>query len=308
MNSNTFRMPARRGAAATAVMALAAGPSLLAAPAAHATGGTGDGRATAVVLRAGLDVSLLDGTVDVPLRTTLNDVRAPGNAEQTTLGVRLDGVDQGRPVGVLRADVATATATSDARKAEGTVNLAKAKVHVPGLPLLSLIEVEKVTSRAVCEAGRRPVAESNLLGHVTVLGRKVTLTAGGPTKVDVPGVGQVALDLSNTHTTSRTAAATALGLKVSVNPLRLNVAEVTGAVTLAEATCTSPTARAQPAEASDVPDADGVRAQSAVEPAEEALAETGGSSTTPYLMGGALALLAAGAGGLVLARRGRSRD
>ena len=70
---------------------------------------------------------------------------------------------------------------------------------MPGLPLLSLIEVEKVTSKAVCEAGRKPVAESNLLGAVTVLGKKVTLSAGGTTRVEVPGVGEVTLDLSKTQ-------------------------------------------------------------------------------------------------------------
>ena len=79
-----------------------------------------------------------------------------------------------------------------------------------------------------------------MLGPVTVLGKRVTLTAGGPTRVDVPGVGEVTLDLSKTRTTSRTAAATALRLKVSVNPLKLNVAEVKGEVTLAEATCETP--------------------------------------------------------------------
>lgn len=68
-------------------------------------------------------------------------------------------------------------------------------------------------------------AESNLLGSVTVFGKRVTVTAGGPTEVQVPGVGSVRLDLSKTSTTSRTAAATALQLKVSVNPLKLNVAE-----------------------------------------------------------------------------------
>ena len=56
----------------------------------------------------------------------------------------------------------------------------------------------------------------------------------------MPGVGEVRLDLAKTEQTSRTAAATALELKVSVNPLKLNVAEVEGTVTLAEATCETP--------------------------------------------------------------------
>ncbi|MFJ8001886.1 SCO1860 family LAETG-anchored protein [Streptomyces sp. NPDC096310] len=326
MNSNTFRMPARRyrRVAVMAAAALTAGPVLLAVPAGATEGpgegGTGTGRASAVVLRAGLDVALLNKTVDVPLRASLNEVHAPGTAERTALSVDLEGVDQGRPFHVLSADVATAKATADAHRAEGSTRLAHAKVHVPGLPLLSLVEIEEVTSRAVCEAGKRPVAASNLLGQVTVLGKKVTLAAGGPTRVEVPGVGEVTLDLSTTHTTSRTAAATALGLKVSVNPLKLNVAEVEGALTLAEATCASPKAsaaepepeRPEPSKTSEAqapgkPEQAGPNPQNAAEPQQADLAETGGSSATPYLVTGAAALLAAGAGALALTRRSRAR-
>lgn len=237
LNSNTFRL---------AALAVAAAPvALLAAVPAQATTATttttaGDGKASAVVLRTALDVSLLNKTIDVPLKTTLNEVRAPRSAERTALTVKLDGVEGGKPVDVLRADVATAKATVDKHRAEGYSNVAKARVHVPGLPALSLVEVEKVTSKAVCEVGRKPVAESNVLGHVSVLGKRVTLTAGGTTQVAVTGVGKVTLDLSKTETTSRTAAAVALRLKVSVNPLSLNVADVQGEVTLAEATCETP--------------------------------------------------------------------
>ncbi|WP_327322799.1 SCO1860 family LAETG-anchored protein [Streptomyces sp. NBC_01210] len=307
MNSHTFRMPARRWAAATAATALVAGPlaiAVLAAPA-HATGGGGEGRASAAVLRTGLDVSLLNKTVNVPLKATLNEVQAPAGAEKTALTVQLDGVDQGRPFQVLRADVATAKATADRHRAEGYTNLARAVLHVPGLPLLALVEVEEVTSKAVCEAGKQPVAESNLLGPVTVLGKKVTLSTGGTTRVAVPGVGEVTLDLSKRHTSSRTAAATALELKVSVNPLKLNVAEVNGTVTLAEATCESPATSAA-REPSPRP-SHGVRAQSGEAPAKEDLAETGGNTTTRYLAGGAVLLLAAGGAAMVLARA-RSRS
>ncbi|MGA5418640.1 SCO1860 family LAETG-anchored protein [Streptomyces lavendulocolor] len=305
MNSTTSRPSARRRTlAAAAVAAIAAGPALLTAPAAHATGG--EGRASAVVLRADLDVALLNKAVHVPLTATLNEVQAPASARRTALTVTLDGVEQGRPVSVLRADVATAQATADGRRAEGRTELARAKVHVPGLPLLSLIELEKVTARALCEAGGRPVAEANVPGRVTVLGKRVTLTTGGPTKVEVPGAGEVTLALSGTRTTSRTAAATALALTVSVNPLKANVADVTGTITLAEATCESPKApaAAAPTAPAAAKPAD-VRPQTAGEPPAN-LAETGGSSLTPYLAGGSLALLAGGAGALALTRRARA--
>ncbi|GAA5209366.1 SCO1860 family LAETG-anchored protein [Streptomyces thinghirensis] len=318
MNGNTFRMPARRLVTVAAATALAAGPAVLAgAGTAHATGD--HGRASATVLRTGLDVSLLNKTVNVPLAVTLNEVHAPETAQQTALTARLDGVDGGKPFSVLRADVAESKATATAAKSEGYTNLARARLHVPGLPLLSVVEVEQVTSVATCEAGKKPVADANLLGAVTVLGKKVTLTTGGTTEVKVPGVGEVRLDLSRTQTTSRTAAATALELKVSVNPLDLNVAEVDGTVTLAKATCESPAAPAAeagqppakaeepPARQDAEPDAEpaaDVQAQGAR--AEADLAETGGSSATPYIAAGAAALVLAGRGALVLTRRRRT--
>ncbi|MCX5225425.1 SCO1860 family LAETG-anchored protein [Streptomyces sp. NPDC006553] len=335
MNSNTFRTPVRRTAAAATVAALAVGPVLLAAPAAQATGG--EGRATAVVLRTGLDVSLLDKTVDVPLRVSLNEVKAPETENETALSVKVQGAEEGKPIDILAADVATSKATVDEKKAEGYVNLVKARVHVPGIPLLSLIEVQKVTSKALCEVGKKPVAESNVLGHVIVFGKKTTLSTGGRTQVGVPGVGQVTLDLSRTSTTSRTAAATALELTVEVDPLKLGVAEVNGTVTLAEATCETPKGTAPTEQPTEEPtgkpteqptqepgerpseqptqqpsvkpsDAGGIKTNNGGTTPTQNLAETGGSSTTPYIAGGALALLVAGGGALALTRsRARSR-
>ncbi|MFG2992602.1 SCO1860 family LAETG-anchored protein [Streptomyces sp. NPDC048257] len=308
MNSHTLRMPA-------AVLLATGAVALLTAPAAFATGGGGaggEGKAGAVVLRAGLDVGLLNKTVHVPLKTTLNEVSAPATAQKTALTVTLDGVEGNKPVSVLRADVATSKASADKTRAEAEVNLAKASVHVPGLPLLSLIEVENVTSKAVCEAGKKPVAGANVVGKVTALGKKVTLTAGGPTKIEVPGVGEVLLELSGTQTTSTTAAAAALRLKVAVNPLKLNVAQVDGEIVLAEAHCESP---AGAAPASTPPTNPDVKPQTATgtgsgvasgTTANANLAETGGGSLTPYVAGGALTLLALGGGALLLTRRGRA--
>uniref|UniRef100_A0AAU2JP06 Gram-positive cocci surface proteins LPxTG domain-containing protein n=1 Tax=Streptomyces sp. NBC_00049 TaxID=2903617 RepID=A0AAU2JP06_9ACTN len=302
MNSHPFRMPA-------AVLLATGVVALLTAPPALATGGGGagsEGKAGAVVLRAGLDVGLLNKTVHVPLKATLNEVTAPATAEKTALTVTLDGVEGGAPVSILRADVATSKATADKTRAEAEANLAKARVHVPGLPALSLIEVEKVTSKAVCEAGKKPVASANVLGSVTALGKKTTLSAGGPTKVEVPGVGVVSLELSSKEITSTTAAAAALRLKVSVNPLDLNVAQVDGEIVLAEAHCETP-AGPEPTPAG-TPD---VKPQTAASGTGAAvtranLAETGGGSLTPYVAGGALILLAIGAGALIVTRRSRT--
>ncbi|WP_406412849.1 LPXTG cell wall anchor domain-containing protein [Streptomyces halstedii] len=370
MNSNTFRLAALAVAAAPVAL-LVAVPAQAATATVPATPDTAHGKASAVVLRTGLDVSLLNKAVDVPLKVTLNEVHAPASAEKTALSVKLDGVDQGQPVEVLQADVATSEATVDAHKAEGRANLVKARVHVPGLPRLSLIEVEEVTSKALCETGKKPVAESNVLGHVSVLGKRISLSSGGTTNIEVPGVGSVTLDLSKTSTTTRTAAATALQLRVSVNPLKLNVAEVEGEVTLAEATCETPKGGGSGnggsgnggsenggsgnggsenggsgnggsenggsgnggsenggsgnGGATGGDDGSGheggtggdgsgkgegisdVKPQTGTDKAQASgtgdLAETGSSSSTPYIAGGAAVLLAAGAGATVIARR-----
>ncbi|MFD5132795.1 LAETG motif-containing sortase-dependent surface protein [Streptomyces olindensis] len=149
-------------------------------------------------------------------------------------------------------DVARATATTTATKAEGNATPAHARLHVPSLPLLSLIEIEQVISTATCEVGRKPVATTDLPGSVTVLGKRVKLTAGGPTDVTVPGVGAVRLDLSNARTTAR-----------SPWPRR---------------PARPPAPRPKPPTRPPTP--------SPRAPAEANLAETGGSSATPYLVGG----------------------
>ncbi|MFI9718922.1 SCO1860 family LAETG-anchored protein [Streptomyces sp. NPDC052396] len=298
-NNASFGMPVRTLAALGAAGALAVGVTP-----AYATGD--HGRAGAVVLRTGLDVSLLGRAVHVPLNASLNEVTAPADAEKKALSVTLDGAQQGRAIEVLRAEVATARATADAHTARGYANLVHAKVHLPGLPLLSLVEVDQVTSEAVCRAGHRPSATSNLLGSVTALGKKVTLTTGGTTKVGVPGVGEVRLDLSRTSVTSRTAAATALQLAVSVNPLKLGVAEVHGTVTLARATCQSPEAPAAKTASSDTKGTD-LKPQTAADKPlnHQHLAQTGGSSATPYIAAAAGLLVVGGGGALLVSRRRR---
>ncbi|MER0479132.1 SCO1860 family LAETG-anchored protein [Streptomyces sp. Edi2] len=313
----------RRLAATFVATALTAGSALLlGAVPAHATGDHGPARGTAdaVVLRTGLNIGLLHKTLDVPLNAVLNEVHAPASASRTALTVRLDGIDHGKPFSVLRADAATARATADRRKTEGYANLVKAKVRVPGLALRSLVEVQQVTAKAVCEAGERPRAEANVLGDVLVLGKRVRLTAGGTTDVKVPGVGQVRLDLSRKNVLSKSAAATALDLKVSLNPLKLGVAEVDGRVTLARATCTAPGVKAPEHNGSGTAGG-GTTPDGGTKPVEgkgtevhqagsrtgtENLAETGGSSATPYLAGGAALMVAAGAGAVGFARRRRN--
>lgn len=338
LNSNAFVPPVRRTAAALTAAALAAAPVLLAGAApAYASGG--DGKAGAVVLRADLGVTLLDRT-RVPLNVTLNEVQAPESARETLLTARVEGAHRGRPVEVLKAAVATADAKTEAGKAEGRANLVNARVYVPGLKHRPLIELDQVTSTAVCPAGKQPTAEAKIPGHVTVFGQRVELSAEGTARADVKGVGSVELALAKTTTTATTAAATALELQVSVTPeltapKKLNVAAVEGKVTLVEATCVSPAGGSGDGgpgtgnggateggtggsgggsgegdgsgDGSGSGDGDGsgdgVSTQTGSGSGEDNLAATGGNSTTPYLAAGAGALLAAGGVSVFVARR-----
>lgn len=278
---------------------------------AHASGKADPGEASASVLRTDLEVGLLNKTVDVPLATSLNEVRAPQgdarSADKTALTAELDGVEHGKPFSVLSAEVAEAEAGVTGKKASAHVTLAQAAVHVPGVPALPLVTLEKVTSSVECAVGHKPTAEANVLGTVTVLGKQVRLSAAGPTTVNVPKVGKVSLELSGTDVSEDDAAASALKLSVHVDPLDLGVAEVDGTVTVAGVSCRTP----QPAEDDGVtPQTTEPKQQPAADhkPAAEAsgpeLAETGGSPALPYLAGGAALLLGAG-GALLLARRTR---
>ena len=301
---------ARSWAVLLALGAFAAGPAALGTAASAHTGDvhTGDmkkGSASAAVLRTSLDVSRLGGLGPVPLHTVLNEVQAPATAEKKTLDIKLDAVEGGRPVSVLRADVATARAEVTRNAAKAHTHLVHARVHVPGVPLLALVEVEQVTSTAVCKAGEQPTATSAIPGPITVLGKRIPLTLKGSRTVEVPDVGTVQLDLSRTETTSTSAAATALQLHVSVDPLKLNVARVEGTVTLAEASCTSAAVQASPAagpSAAATPAHGDMRPQSVGEHTEGNLAETGSTPLTPYVAGAGALLLVVGGGGVVLAR------
>ncbi|MCD0483165.1 hypothetical protein LO771_12290 [Streptacidiphilus sp. ASG 303] len=321
-----------------AVAALTAGLAVAGLPAdAHATGAAAEGRATAAVADVALDVGLLHRTVHVPVDASLGEVRAPGESGGTVLTARVDGVAQGAPLTLLKADIAHSRAVVDADGSRASVQLVGADVHLPGLPLTALLHVDTLEARVSCPAHGEPTARVNLLGTVRVLGRTVELSAGGPTRVAVPGVGEVSAELSRRAVTSAGAAATALELDVAVDPAALGVARVAGRVTLGVAACGAPaapggtaggsdgtpqapavpepadSAQPAPAPAGSTPPAAAPPAAvpaGAVSPAPQAgpadLAETG-SSGSPLLLGGAALSTAAGAAALVAARRRSAR-
>ncbi|MFB7911126.1 SCO1860 family LAETG-anchored protein [Kitasatospora sp. NPDC059146] len=309
---------------------LTAGP-VQAAPAttgstasAPATTAPSSGKARAVTAEVALDVSFLNKAVDVPVDIALNKVETPEQRDGSVLTAKVAGVDQNGPVELVKADIGTSVTRVDAKGATASVKLVNADVHAPGLPATALLGLEAMSAEATCPVDGQPTANVVAPAKLTVLGKPVTVGLYGPTKVDVPLVGSVSVEFSKKSTTTTTAAASALEVQVEVNPLNLNVAKVTGKITVASVSCEKPSGPAAtgtpstPGTPSAVPtsapaaqpvaDAGTSRAavpQAAVEKPER-LATTGGSSATGPLAAGAAALVAGGAAALWATRRRRA--
>ncbi|MCX5210242.1 LPXTG cell wall anchor domain-containing protein [Kitasatospora sp. NBC_00240] len=316
-----------------AVATLVVAAAVLPAGAAHATvpgavsgaGGTGStgapaaGSARAVTAEVDLDVSLLNNAVDVPVNISLNKVESPARRDGSVLTAKVDGVDQQGPVTLVKADVGRSVTTVDAKGTAASVELVNADVHAPGLPLTALLGLEALSSKVTCPVDGPPTADVTAPAKLTVLGKPVAVGLYAPTKVDVPAVGSVSVEFSRRSTTSSTAAASALEVRIELNPLNLNVAKVSGTVTIASVSCekpaagsTTPTTAATTATAPTTPAAvkaaDSTGSGRAAVPQAgtgEHLAATGSSGTGP-LAAGAAALIAGGAGALWFARRRRA--
>jgi hypothetical protein len=329
----------RTGSALGALLAV----SLLAAAQPARADGSEWGTASATTAGLALDVKLISGAVDVPVALTLNAVHAPRSVDGSVLTTTIGGVDQGRQLTLLDADLGHSAATVDEHGAHAEVDLVKASISLPGL-LTSVVGLKEVHATADCPVAGQPSADVNILGTLSVLGKGVSLAAAGPTRVSVPGIGMVDLELSRKTVTSTTAAATALELAVHVNPLNLNVAEVTGTVELAAVRCakgqggggqggggtgtgSAAPSTSEPAAGSAVPgssasssgvalppppqaSASGSDSAAAASPAAATskLAETGGGGNTTVIAGAALALVGVGATAVGTTRRRRRRQ
>ncbi|MFD8701839.1 SCO1860 family LAETG-anchored protein [Kitasatospora sp. NPDC059648] len=302
---------------------LTAGP-VQAAPAPAVT--ASPGKARAVTAEVALDVKLLNNAVDVPVDIALNKVETPaqrwGSPQPeagggSVLTAAVDGVDQRGPVELVKADVGKSVTRADAKGTAASVKLVNADVHAPGLPTTALLGLEAMSAEASCPVDGQPTADVVAPAKLTVLGKPVTVGLYGPTKVDLPLVGSVSVEFSKKATTTTTAAASALEVRVEVNPLNLNVAKVTGTITVASVSCEKPVAPAPTDTPSTAPSAQPVAdttasrtavPQAAVERTgkPEALASTGGSSATGPLAAGAAALVAGGAAALWATRRRRA--
>ncbi|WP_033221599.1 SCO1860 family LAETG-anchored protein [Kitasatospora phosalacinea] len=298
---------------ALAVSALTVGLPLSPASAADAPAGTPakPGKAGAVTAELALDVTLLN-SVNVPVDVALNKVQSPAQRDGAMLTAKVDGVDGGRPVTLVKAEVGRSVAKVDDGLATASVKLVGADVHVPGLPLTTLLGLEAMSAEVSCPVDGQPTANVTAPARLTVLGRSVTVGLNSPTRVDVPAIGSVDVEFSKKTVTSSTAAASALEVKIALNPLNLNVAKVDGTVTVASVSCEKPVAAVVPAVAVSSPAAPPsapapTSAQNRAVPKAEAeeLASTGSSGTTVLAAGGGT-LLVAGAAAVWMTRRRRA--
>ncbi|MFI5533149.1 SCO1860 family LAETG-anchored protein [Kitasatospora sp. NPDC051853] len=302
-----------RTAAATALVAF------LVVPTAHAAEPS-PGKASAVTAELDLDVSVLGRTAAVPVNISLNKVQSPASKDGAVLTTTVAGVDQGRPVNLVRAEVGRSTTRADETGSSARVQLTRADLGAPGLIGAPLLALEALTAEATCPVDGQPTARVDSPARITVLGKPVTLKVEGPTRVDVPGVGTVDVGFSKRATTTGTAAASALEVRLDLNPLQLNVAKVTGKITVASVSCEKPVPAPRPsasASSSASPGAEPSRANRAVPAVAsqspspsasrsgEQLAATG-SSGTGTLLAAAGALLVVGVAALRLARRRRA--
>ncbi|MGW4383412.1 SCO1860 family LAETG-anchored protein [Kitasatospora sp. NPDC004531] len=302
-------MSALRTVAASALAASALAIALP-LPAFAADSGTPakPGKASAVTAELALDVTLLN-TVKVPVNVALNKVESPAQRDGAMLTATVDGVDGGRPVNLVKAQVGKSVTKVDDKQANASVQLVGADVHVPGLPLTTLLGLDAMSAEVSCPADGQPTAKVTAPAKLTVLGKSLTVGIGSPTRVDVPNVGTVEVEFSKKAVTSSTAAASALEVQVSINPLNLNVAKVAGKITVASVSCQKPVPAVAPA--ADPSGAPGPSAgpttagqnRTAPKEAGEELAYTGSTGTAALAAGGATLVVAGGAAVWMTRRR-----
>ncbi|WP_051653476.1 hypothetical protein [Kitasatospora cheerisanensis] len=88
------------------------------------------GKAKAVTAELGLNVELLN-TVKVPVEVSLNKVESPAQRDGAVLTATVDGVDGGRPVNLVKAQVGKSVTKVDDKQATASVQLVGAAVHAP---------------------------------------------------------------------------------------------------------------------------------------------------------------------------------
>ncbi|MEY9862368.1 hypothetical protein ABH935_008013 [Catenulispora sp. GAS73] len=258
-------------AAALAVTAFGALPAAASDASSPTTssGSSQTGTAKAVAGQVHLDVQLLNGLLgalhltgpnglDLPLADlSLGEADAPNasgdSANFTNSVVRLrDNLIStlhlpGPDADLIKADAVSGTA----RVINGPGGYTQAYATVANLrlflPLLNLpgasadngiLKVDLISAQATCVPGQKPTASAKMPTTIQLLGQDFPVPLTGEVKLDVPGVADIDVRLAPTTTIDNAGASAAVEAQVTLNAL--NLAKVSGGITLASASCTTP--------------------------------------------------------------------
>ncbi|CAN5568645.1 hypothetical protein BH10ACT1_BH10ACT1_25350 [soil metagenome] len=205
------------------------------------------GDAAASGLRADLDVSLLDGTLNLTVNGSIGALAGPPSATADLLAV---DASLGTALASVSADAVSTEVVSTAGGSSASSEVTGAQVDIPAVTaLLGGILVDTgasvIRATATCPADGVPTADVEPPVSLLVAGVAVTLDVNGHAVVDLGLAGAasatVTLDVDSTTTTTTTGAAAALVLSFDID-LAGGLATVSGTVAIAEASCESPTA------------------------------------------------------------------
>ncbi|WP_194923833.1 LPXTG cell wall anchor domain-containing protein [Catenulispora pinisilvae] len=226
------------------------------------------GTAKAVAGRVDLDVQLLPAVLgglhltgpnglDLPLvNLALGEADAPDangdSANFTNSVVRLHDnlIDTlhlpGPEADLIKADLASGTA----RVIRGTGGYTQAYATVANLrvflPLVTLpgasadngiLKLDAISAQATCVPGQKPVASAKMPATITLLGQDIPVPLSGDVSLDL-GVVNADVHLSPVTTTDQDGASASVEARVTVDGVGL--VNVSGGLTLASASCTTP--------------------------------------------------------------------
>ena len=231
----------RRTLASLAALVLTAAAVLGAAPA-----GAAPGDAAATGLTADLDATVAGVSAD--LSGSVGAVTAPPSSSAELVGA--DATLGGAALELSASAVSTDATSEPGIGSSAFAEVADVQLDAPVLtPIIGGLLLDGsgtvIRAEADCPVGSAPTASVSDDITLSIAGVDVVVDADGSAEVDLLGVGgavigTVTLQLDETTTTSTTAAAVAVQLDLTVD--LVGVAVIEGSVTIAQASCETPTA------------------------------------------------------------------
>ena len=257
--------------AVTAFGALPAAASDASSPSGSPTSASSSstGTAKAVAGQVHLDVQLLQGLLgglhitgpnglDLPLADlSLGEADAPNakgdsaNFTNSVVRLRDNLIDTlhlpGPEADLIKADAVSGTARvingpggySQAYATVANLRLFLPLLNLPGASAANgILKVDLISAQATCVPGQKPAASAKMPTTIQLLGQDIPVPLTGEVKLNVPGVADIDVQLAPNTTITNAGASAAVDAQVTLNAL--NLAKVSGGITLASATCTNP--------------------------------------------------------------------